>query len=145
MTTIAPTVNGQVIGLAHYAGRAVLESVLALHGATFQQQITLNRVTGGPVERDALAEEVADALKVGTAEIQGVVDELITKGLLAAEASQVRLTDAGKTFHAEVSAEVGGISARLYAGIPAEDLTAAGRVLTQVTERANAELAARRS
>jgi len=145
MTTTAPTTNGQVIGLAHYAGRAVLESVLAHHGATFQQQITLSRVTGGPVERDALAEEMADALKVGTTETQGVVDELIAKGLLAAEASQVRLTDAGRTYYTEVSAEVGKISARIYAGIPAEDLTTAGRVLTQVTARANAELAARRS
>ncbi|MDH6213716.1 MarR family transcriptional regulator [Streptomyces pseudovenezuelae] len=145
MTTTTPTTNGRVIGLAHYAGRAVLESVLADHDATFEQQITLGRVTGAPVERDALAEEIADALKVGTAETQGVLDELIAKGLLAAEASQVRLTDAGQTYYAEVSAEVGEISARIYAGIPAEDLAAAGRVLAQVTARANAELAARRS
>ncbi|MFJ6080367.1 MarR family transcriptional regulator [Streptomyces sp. NPDC092369] len=145
MTTIAPTVNGQVIGLAHYAGRAVLESVLALRGTTFSQQITLTRVVGGPVERDALAEEVSGALKTGTAEVQGVVDELIGKGLLAPEASRVGLTDAGRAYCAEVSAETGAISARIYAGIPAEDLAAAGRVLAQVTERANAELAARRS
>ena len=40
------------------------------------------------------------------------------------------------------AAETAPISARIYAGIPAEDLAAAGRVLTLVTERANAELAA---
>lgn len=39
------------------------------------------------------------------------------------------------------SAESAGISARLCAGIPAEDLATAGRILTLVTERANAELA----
>ncbi|MFE2738808.1 MarR family transcriptional regulator, partial [Streptomyces sp. NPDC059349] len=31
---------------------------------------------------------------------------------------------------------------RIWGGIPAEDLAAAGRVLALVTERANAELAA---
>lgn len=34
------------------------------------------------------------------------------------------------------------IGARVWGGIPAEDLAAAGRVLALVTERANAELAA---
>lgn len=39
------------------------------------------------------------------------------------------------------TAEIGPVSAKLYAGIPAEDLAVAGRVLTLITQRANAELA----
>ncbi|MGO4749592.1 MarR family transcriptional regulator, partial [Streptomyces sp. 2MCAF27] len=57
-----------------------------------------------------------------------------------AEVSRVRLTAAGRELHESTSAETAEISARLYAGIPAEDLAVAGRVLALVTERANAEL-----
>ncbi|MGW2570991.1 MarR family winged helix-turn-helix transcriptional regulator [Streptomyces sp. NPDC001537] len=151
MTTTAPTTtydsappaDPRVIALAHYAGRAVLEHVLARHGGTFQQQITLRPlVAEGPLEREALVGQVAGALKVDAAEVQGVIAELIAKGLVTAEATGVRATDAGREFHAEVSSETAVISARIYAGIPAEDLAAAGRVLALVAERANAELAA---
>jgi len=144
MTTTAPTVDGRIIGLAHYAGRAILEKVLARHGATFQQQITLRPLAAaeGPVEREALVGQIAGNLQVDAVGIDGVVEELLAKGLAQAEASRVRITKAGREFYAEVSAETGKISARIYAGIPAEDLAASGRVLALVTERANAELAA---
>ncbi|NUR01840.1 MAG: MarR family transcriptional regulator [Streptomyces sp.] len=139
----APPVDPRVIALAHYAGRAVLEHILARHGATFQQQITLRPLAAeGPLQREELVRQVADALKTDAAEVQGVIEELITKGLVAAEASGVHATEAGRAFHAEVSAETAVISARIYAGIPAQDLAAAGRVLALVAERANAELAA---
>ncbi|WP_406440078.1 MarR family transcriptional regulator [Streptomyces sp. NBC_01613] len=144
MTTTAPTVDGRAIGLAHYAGRAVLEHVLTRHGATFQQQITLRPLAAaeGPLGRESLVGQVAGALKVDATDVQGVVEELIAKRLVAADGSRLRVTDAGREFYTEVSAETGEISARIYAGIPAQDLAAAGRVLALVTERADAELTA---
>jgi len=145
MTTItAPRANGRTIALAHYAGRAVLESVLTRYGLVFQQQITLRlvAVNDGPVGRDHLVEEVVSSLKIDRAAVQTVVDELITAKLIEAEASDVRITDAGREVYDRVTTETNVISARIYAGIPAEDLETAGRVLTLVTERANAELAA---
>jgi DNA-binding MarR family transcriptional regulator len=54
----------------------------------------------------------------------------------------VRITDAGRELFETTSAGTAPITARVYAGIPAEDLAAAGRVLSLVTERADAELAA---
>jgi DNA-binding MarR family transcriptional regulator len=143
-TPAAAPVNGRVIGLAHYAGRAVQETVLAPRGMTFPQAITLRAavIAEKPVERDSLVGEVVDALKADPAEVRVVVEELIAEGLLAAEASLVRATEAGRSVQAEIVAETQPISARIYAGIPAADLATAGRVLTQVTERANAELAA---
>jgi hypothetical protein len=51
----------------------------------------------------------------------------------------LRLTDAGRELHERTSAEIAPVSARLYAGIPAEDLAVAGRVLALITERADAE------
>lgn len=143
-TPSTPTVNGRVIGLAHYAGRAIVESLLPRHGITFQQLVTLRPVAAAdaPVERDELVRQVVDGLKVDPVEAQTAVEALITKGLLAPEASLVRVTDSGRDLYAATSAETAEISARIYAGIPAEDLAAAGRVLALVTERANKELAA---
>ncbi|WP_328420387.1 MarR family transcriptional regulator [Streptomyces sp. NBC_00443] len=145
MTTTTPLLDPRVIALAHYASRALLERVLARHGATFQQSVTLRlvNVADGPVERDRLVDSVVGALKIDAAQAHSVVDELIVAQLLAPqEPSQVRITEAGRELYERTSAETAPISARVYAGIPTEDLAAAGRVLTLITERADAELAA---
>lgn len=140
-----PLLDPRVIALAHYAGRALLENVLARHGVTFQQSVTLRlaAVAEGPVGRAAITDGIVGSLKIDTAEADSVVDELIAAGLLASEEpSQVRITDAGRELYETTSAETAPISARIYAGIPKEDLAVAGRVLTLITERANAEFAA---
>jgi DNA-binding MarR family transcriptional regulator len=144
MTTTAPVADSRALGLAHYAARAVLESVLEGHGATFQQQVALRLVALAeqPVEREALVAQVVDSLKVDAADAHRVVDELGTKGLVTVDGTQVRITDAGRDLYATVTAETGRMSARIWGDIPAQDLAAAGRVLATVTERANAELAA---
>lgn len=149
MTTTTPSttplLDPRVIALAHYAGRALLEHVLARHGVTFQQSVTLRlaAVAEGPVGRAAITDGIVGSLKIDTAEADSVVDELIAAGLLASEEpSQVRITDAGRELYETTSAETAPISARIYAGIPKEDLAVAGRVLTLITERANSEFAA---
>ncbi|WP_327726653.1 MarR family transcriptional regulator [Streptomyces sp. NBC_00487] len=147
MTAVAPTTNPRVIALAHYAGRAVLERVLTGHGLTFPQSVTLRvvAVADEPVDRDRLVDQVVDALKVGETDIRAVVEELVAAELVEtdpAQPSRLRITDAGRESFTRSAAETAPISARIYAGIPAEDLAAAGRVLTLITERANAELAA---
>ncbi|MFJ6386533.1 MarR family winged helix-turn-helix transcriptional regulator [Streptomyces sp. NPDC091972] len=145
MTTTPPVLNPRVIALAHYAARALLENVLARHGVSFQQSVTLRlaAVAEGPVERELIAGDVTGALKIDAAEAHSVVDELISAGLLAPQgSSRVRITDAGRELFATTSAETAPLTARVYAGIPEEDLAVAGRVLSLVTERADAELAA---
>ncbi|WDV49574.1 MarR family winged helix-turn-helix transcriptional regulator [Streptomyces coeruleorubidus] len=144
MTTATPLLDPRVIALAHYAGRAVLENVLARHGVTFQQSVTLRLavVADGPVEREQLVDGVVGALKNDPAEVEGVIDELIAAQLLApAEGPRVRITDAGRELYARTAGETAPFSARIYAGIPEEDLAVAGRVLSLITERADAELA----
>lgn len=147
MTTTAPALNSRVLGLAHYAARAVLEKVLARQGLTFQQSVTLRFVAlaDEPVEQEALMDQVVDSLKVEKARIRSVVEELVAAELVEpdpARPSRLRITDAGRESHARSTAETAPVSARIYAGIPAEDLATAGRTLTLITERANAELAA---
>ncbi|MFF4041481.1 MarR family transcriptional regulator [Streptomyces sp. NPDC001816] len=146
MTTTAPTVNGRVIALAHYAARALLEGVLVRHGATFHQSVTLRAVVvaGESVGRDELVADVTGSLKTGESVVRGVIEEMTAAKLLEAdpaETSRVRLTDNGRDLYESTTAETAEISARLYAGIPDEDLAMAGRVLSLITKRANAELA----
>ena len=141
--TTAPA-DARALGLAHYAARAVLESVLARHGLGFQQQIVLRPVVlaDGPVDRARLAADTVTALKADEDSVQGTIDELIAAGLVATGASDVRITDAGQALYARITQETSGASARIWGDIPEADLLAAGRVLALVTERANAELAA---
>ncbi|MEW2166559.1 MarR family transcriptional regulator [Streptomyces sp. NPDC007084] len=143
-TPPALPVNGQVIGLAHYASRAVLERVLARGGTTFHQSVALRAVSdnGGTVERAWLVDRLTGALKVEEPVARATVEELTARELLeAAGAGRISLTGAGRDLFESVRTAGNAIAARLYAGIPAEDLAAAGRVLTLVTERAEAELA----
>ena len=144
MTTTTPPVNGQLIGLAHYASRAVLESVLARTGTTFHQSVALRALAdqGGTVERARLVARLTGTLKIEEPAALRTVDEMASRGLLAEPAAgQVALTEHGRELFEGIRTSGNEIAARLYAGIPAEDLAAAGRVLTLVTERANAELA----
>ncbi|MFD7698572.1 MarR family transcriptional regulator [Streptomyces caelestis] len=149
MTTTAPTgsapaADTRALGLAHYAARGVLEHFLARHGLTFQQQITLRAVVAAdtPWTPDGLVARVRGDLKADPADIRAALGVLLERRLLVADGAHLRATDAGRELTAAVGAESAPVTARIWGGIPAEDLAAAGRVLALVTERADAELAA---
>ncbi|MFE1199312.1 MarR family transcriptional regulator [Streptomyces olivaceoviridis] len=143
-TATAPVADARALALAHYAARSVLEHVLARYGATFQQQVALRAAitTETPQTSDDLITQVQGSLKADPADIRATLDELLAKQLLVADGAHLRPTDAGRELFAATGAETAPISARIWGGIPAENLTAVGRVLALVTERANAELAA---
>ncbi|MFF2812535.1 MarR family transcriptional regulator [Streptomyces sp. NPDC058000] len=142
-STTAPVADARALGLAHYAARGVLEHVLARHGATFQQQVALRAAitTDAPRTPDDLIAQVQGSLKADPADIRATLDELLAKQLLITDGTHLRPTDAGRELLAAAGAETAPITARIWGGIPAEDLAAAGRVLALVAERANAELA----
>ncbi|WP_037853436.1 hypothetical protein [Streptomyces sp. NRRL S-340] len=143
-STAAPVADARALGLAHYAARGVLEHVLARHGITFQQQVALRAAltTGTPQTPDDIVTQVQGSLKADPADVRATLDELLAKQLLTADGAYLRPTDAGRGLIAAAGAETAPITARIWGGIPTEDLTAAGRVLNLVAERANAELAA---
>ncbi|MGV9316347.1 MarR family transcriptional regulator [Streptomyces sp. NPDC003691] len=147
MTTTAPAADARVLGLAHYAARGVLEQVLARHGMTFLQQMVLRtavtaEAAGESTAVDSLVTRVQGFLKAGPADVRAAVGELLARRLLAADGPHAVPTDKGRELLAAAGAEVAPYSARIWGGIPAGDLAAAGRVLALVTERANAELRA---
>lgn len=143
MSIPTPPVGGQVVGLAHYASRAALEAALARIGSSFNQSVALRAVSdqGGTVERDRLMERLTGTLKIEESVAEETVTEMTALKLLTETDTSLVLTEHGREVFEEIRTAGNEIAARLYAGIPAEDLATVGRVLTLVTERANAELA----
>jgi DNA-binding MarR family transcriptional regulator len=142
-----PTFGTPVIGQTEKALNAILHRQLAGTGLTEPQWVTLTMTvaSGGAIDRDQLVARVAGVLKVSEAEAQAHITELAAAQLLQAhdgERSPVRVTDTGHELHAQIRTAVTEITQRLWGDLPAEDLATAGRVLSTILERANAELAA---
>ncbi|MFB9587638.1 MarR family transcriptional regulator [Streptomyces racemochromogenes] len=145
MTMTAPVADARILGLAHYAARGVLEHVLARHGLTFTQQIALRAAVtaDAPQTPHDLITPIHGSLKADPADIRATIDELLAGKLLAADSKgHLHPTDAARELLAAVGADTAPVTARIWGGIPSEDLAAAGRVLALVTERANVELTA---
>ncbi|MEU7799736.1 MarR family winged helix-turn-helix transcriptional regulator [Micromonospora arborensis] len=141
-----PTLNGQVIGQAHYATRALLDRAVAPLGLTFEQVITLNVLADGAVERARLVHRLTTTLKIDEPAVHEVIAQLVDADLTrvddGAAEPLVRLTDAGHATQRRVGAAVADITTRLYGDIPTDEASVAAQVLTLVTQRANAALAA---
>jgi DNA-binding MarR family transcriptional regulator len=137
-----PTFSAAVLGQTEKALNAILLRQLSGTGLTELQWVTLSfaRSGGGSVN----AAQLADAIKVSEAEAHDRIAELAAAGLLGAngdEGSSMTITDAGERLHSEIGAAVGPITQRMWGDLPEEDLDAAGRVLSTILGRANAELA----
>jgi hypothetical protein len=137
------TLNGQVLGQAERATRAVLDRMLERHGQTFHEWVAVNRTAGvgGTVHKGALIGQLAEGLKIDETAARTAVDNAVAAGLLAETENTVGLTDAGRTEYEQITGAIAHVTARLYGDLPADDLATTARVLTIVTERANALLA----
>ena len=147
MSNTTPTFSPAVLGQTEKALNAILDRQLAGTGLTERHWIalTLTVVSGGTVDRDQLSGRVAGGLKVTEAQARSLIDELGAARLVEitdGEGSLVKLTDSGQLLHSQIRAGVTQITERMWGDLPAEDLATAGRVLSTVLERANAELAA---
>jgi hypothetical protein len=140
--TTTPALNGQIIGMTHYATRALLDRVLRSVDMTFEQSVVLNLAAsaGPPMAREQIVSRATSGLKVGDDVAIAALDGLVASGLVSV-GDEVAITDEGADRQRLIRGEIDTITARLYGDLPAEDLATAGRVLTTVTERANAMLA----
>jgi hypothetical protein len=146
MMSTTPTFGTQIIGQTEKALNAILDRQLAGTSLTEPQWVALSVTVagGGTVDRDQLIGRLAGALKVNEAEAQALISELAAAQLLQAsdgDGSPVTVTDAGQQLHGRIRTAVAHITQRLWGDLPAEDLSTAGRVLSTVLARANAELA----
>ena len=143
-----PTLNGQDIGQAESAVRAVLNQLLARTGTPFHGWVILNLLgrSDTPLSQDELTGRVVHGLKIGEDAVRAAAAGLAEHGLIsrdpqAAGGARVALTAAGAARFGQIQDGISQVTARLYGGLPEADLVTAHRVLVTVTERANAELA----
>ena len=141
-----PTFSTQLIGRTEKTLNAILARLLAGTGLTEPQWVTLTLAvrSGGTIDLPVLVSHVADALKISDAEARARMEELAAAQLLVVPdvaGSAVRVTDAGSELHQRIRSAVVEITHRMWGDLAADDLAAAGRVLTTVLERATAELA----
>ena len=140
-----PTFSTRVIGQAEKTLNAILGRELAGTGLTEPQWVilTLAVTGGGAADRDRFTSMVADALKISEAEAKARVADMVTAQQLniTGQGSAVTVTGTAQQLHSRIRAAITEITQQLWGDLPAEDLATAGRVLTIITERANAELA----
>ena len=141
-----PTLTPQIIGQAEKTMNAILFRLLAGPGLTEAQWITLTLTAagGGPTSRGQLVAQVAHGLKVSETQAREHLAGLVAAQLVqdsGDDAGPVRLTAEGTRVFGQIRGATAEIVQRLWGDLPAEDLATAGRVLSIITERANAELA----
>ena len=101
-------------------------------------------MAGAHSRRGQLIDRITGARKLDDAEVEAAISELTAAGLvqpLPGDHPRVGLTDAGQARYRQIRTALDDVTARLFGDFPAEDLATAGRVLSIVTARANAELA----
>jgi hypothetical protein len=145
MSATTLSFSPQLIGQTEKTLNAILDRELTGTDVTESQWVTLTLTvtSGGTVDRDQLIARVAGGLRISEAEAQARIAELTAAQLLQAsdgEGSPVTVTVAGQQFHGRIRATVTEITQRLWGDLPAEELATAGRVLSTILERANAEL-----
>jgi DNA-binding MarR family transcriptional regulator len=137
-----PVLSTQVIGQAESALGAISGPLLARTGTTFDQWLvlTVTAVAQDGLDRDQLVARITGARKIGAEQVEAAVFELANAGLILDQPC-VSLTETGRARYREIRAALDEVTGRLFGDLPPEDLATAGRVLSIVTTRANAELA----
>jgi len=142
-----PTLNGQSIGEAGRATRAVLDRLLTEHGLAFLQWVPLNLLVDarGTIAEEAMVARLVAGLRITPDGARAALGGTVAVGLAERTSgngpARVEITERGADVYAHVRAGIDAIAGRLYGDLPADDLATAGRVLATVTERAIAELA----
>ena len=147
MQTPAPSLSPQLIGQTENALRAILNRQLAGTGVSYPQWIALllSATNDESRDREQLAGCVARALKIDQTAAESHFQRLASSGLIETgteSSSPITVTPAGQRLVDHVRAQAGGITQRLWADLPTAELAAAGRVLSTVLARAEAELSA---
>jgi DNA-binding MarR family transcriptional regulator len=143
--TIEQTLNPQILGQAEKSHAALLDRILAGTPNTYLRWVAFNLIVAGDgrIDADAFVERMTGALKVDEATARNVIAELAKAQLVetaSPDGGGLELTVEGREMYQRIRNAVDETIGVLYADIPADDLATAGRVLTLLTARANAEL-----
>lgn len=140
-TVLSPSIVGQ----AEKAHGAILRKVLAGTGLDEQQWITLQlaHAPGAGIGRTDLVTRVSAAAKFDPPVIDRAINALIGSSLVEQHPDdQLAVTATGRELVSALRERVGELIGSAYGSVPPEDLATAARVLTTITARLSAELAA---
>jgi hypothetical protein len=140
-----PQLSTRLVGETESALGALLAPLLAEAEMTFLQWVVLSLTapggaSGPGMDRDQLIDRITNARKVDAAAVSAAITELENAEALVAAGGQVTLTDLGRASFNRVRARVDEVTDYVF-DLPAEDLAAAGRILSTVSARANSVLA----
>lgn len=134
----APVVTGATLGIAYFAVRNNLITLLRDYDLGFEESILLGYlIRQGPVPRTDLVAYTVDNLKADPQTVVRSLDSLIEAGLAAGE-DTVSATERGAEVQREITERVAPITAQVFADLDPDDLAATARILAILTERANA-------
>jgi hypothetical protein len=140
-----PQLSTRLVGETESALGALLAPLLAEAEMTFLQWVVLSLTAPGGasspgMDRDQLIDRITNIRKVDSADVTAAITELENAQALVTAGGQVTLTDLGRASFNRVRARVDEVTDYVF-DLPAEDLAAAGRILSTVSARANSVLA----
>jgi len=138
-----PVLTSRDIGITENALRALLLKNLSGTGLGYHTWVALQAVAKAqaPLTRPDLVHLLEDGLKIDEAAANAAIDELRTAGMVTLDGDRLSATTDGAALFERVNAQTRQLSQQIYAGLPAEDLVVAHRVLATLAARANAVLA----
>jgi DNA-binding MarR family transcriptional regulator len=141
--TSEPTLTTRTIGETESALNGLLSKVLADTGLDELGWVALRLVSvmPPPLTAAGLTAQLSASKKVDGAKATAVLADLEGRGIVERIGDNVSTTPAGARLSDQLTLEVGQLTAHLWEGLDAAELTIAARVLTTITQRANALLA----
>jgi DNA-binding MarR family transcriptional regulator len=134
------TLSTRTIGETENALRAILSRGLAGTGLNYPQWVALKATAESPAPRttEDLAAFLQDGLKIDEDVAGAALDALRASGHLAQDGHTVAVTPSGASLFGRLNEQFVVLSGQMYAGLGADELATAQRVLSTITERANA-------
>jgi DNA-binding MarR family transcriptional regulator len=146
MTDDRPLLTTRTLGETENALRALLSQTLQGTGIDYPHWVVLTVVARSQpsISTTELATRLAKSLRIGDAAAVALIDDLRARHILDQAGDPIALTADGAALFQRLDAKIGALTRQLWAGIDVDDLAAAYRVHSTITDRAN-HLLARRS
>jgi DNA-binding MarR family transcriptional regulator len=139
---LTPTLTTRTIGETESALNGILTKVLGDTGLDELQWVALRLLTimPPPVKSTALSAQLRSSKKVEDATVTAALRDLEDRGLIDTTGDRVSTTPEGAELYKELNGQVGKFVEQMWDGLDAAELATAAKVLTTITQRANALL-----
>ena len=143
MVTDRPALTTRTIGETENALGGLLTRALAGTDLDRLHWIAMSTVNNSPasISISRLGDQLESSLKVDRPTAMHVIDDLRAGGILESADGELSMTPDGSALYHRLTDQVQEMTQRLWSGLDADDLAAAYRVLSTITERANTMLA----